>query len=664
MARRHTVIAAIVFAAGFVIGSGYFRAVMAGGGEPWFYQVDFGPAVMMACGQGFQVPDDTQIPRLAEFLQTKVDRFSCSDLPESPPLRAAGGAQPWLAWAHLIRVAGIVWQWSEISWIGLAPIAGLFFGSTAALSFILLRTALNDVLALTGTIAVLTSPLMLTQLPYFRDFSKVPFMLAIAWVFTQLIASAVAPRRLVALAAIYGVVLGISLGFRNDPLITVPVFALLLAAARTTAGGLRSKAAALAVAAALAAIGVSPVLRVFTQGGGAFISHAALLGLMRPVDRALGIAPDRPYEVGYGLTDTYAAAIVSAAATRQAGEPRSILGHSAEYDGASAAYLRAVALTLPADVIARAYAAMLRVISLPSAPVNLKSPPYVRSTIAHRFFVIRSRVAGMLAGFWLPALIVALGLIAARDLRLALTLAVLCAFVSGYSVIQFHQRHVMHLELIGIAAMAFVAQTVVTRDWRGSPARALIFLLAVVVVIALPLMAARWYQQRSLTGVFNAYLAEPRLPVAMRAGPGPDGRTQLVREDDEAGAWARLHPDAVLTEYVVADVGDCTAPMVTMTLRYDGTADRESFEREYDVPPPPQGQITRVMVATFGYRSSAADIGYHFRGFDVPADQAACLLRVSKMMSPQRYPVLLNAILAPGWEQQPLYARLGAPPAD
>jgi hypothetical protein len=505
---------------------------------------------------------------------------------------------------------------------------------------------------------------MLTQLPDFRDFSKVPFMLAIVWVFTQLIAPQVTARRLLALAAAYGVVLGISLGFRNDPLITVPVFAMLLASARTTAGGHGSKAVALALAATLAVITVSPVLRVFTQGGGAFISHAALLGFMGPVDRALGIAPDKPYDVGHGLTDTYAAAIVSAAATREAGEPRSILGHSVEYDRASAQYLRAVVLTLPADVIARAYAATLRVVSLPSAPVNLKPPPDVPWPMAPRFFSLRSRIAAMLTWFWLPALVVVLGVVAARDVRLALTLAALCVFLTGYSVIQFHQRHVIHLELIGIAAMLFVIQTVIRRDWRGSPRRALVFLLGGFVVIAVPLMAARWYQQRSLTGLFNAYLAEPTTPVSMRAVPGSDGRTQLIRQDDDAGEWTRLHPDAVLTEYLIAEVGECAVPVVAMTLRYDGTADRSSFEREYRVPTAAPGRSTRVMIATFAYRHSSVDIWYHWRGLDVPADQSSCLLRVSKMTSPQRYPVLLNAILAPGWEQRPLYARLGAPPAE
>jgi hypothetical protein len=661
--RVDALIAAVVFTAGFLVGASYFRTVMAAGGQPWFYQVDFGPAVMAACGHGFQVPDDAQIPRLAEFLQTKVDRFSCADLPEKPPLRSTQGAQPWLAWAHLIRSAGIVWQWSGISWAGLAPIAGVFLGATAALSFVLLRLALGRVLALVGALAIMTSPLMLTQLPYFRDFSKVPFMLAIAWVFAQLIASSIPPRRLLALAAAYGVALGVSLGFRTDPLITVPLFVILVVCARTPTAGLRTKALAVVVAAVLSLVTVSPVLRVFTQGGGAFISHAALLGLMDPVDTALGIAPDKPYEVGYGLTDTYAAAVVSAAATRAAGEPVAILGHSPEYDAASAAYLRSVLLALPADVIARAYAATLRVVSLPSAPVNHGPPTHIGSPLALSLFAARASVAAALGPYWWPLLVVALLLVAARDIRLAITLSALYAYFTTYSVVQFHQRHIMHLELIGIAAMLFVLQTVVWRDWRGSLMRVMVFLVAALAVVTLPLLAARWYQQRALTRMFNAYQAAPTTPIAMRSSPLDDGRVQLVREDDAAGEWARTHRDAVLTEYLVLELGVCEMPL-TMTLRYDGTADGASFEREYHVPPPPSGHVTRLMIGTFAYRHSTVDIWYHWRGFDMPADHTSCLQRVSKITSPERFPVLLNATLTPGWDQRPLYARLGAPPAN
>ena len=48
----------------------------AAGFVPSFYQPAFGPAVMLACGQGFRNPDTRDLPPLAAFLSEQDDRFS------------------------------------------------------------------------------------------------------------------------------------------------------------------------------------------------------------------------------------------------------------------------------------------------------------------------------------------------------------------------------------------------------------------------------------------------------------------------------------------------------------------------------------------------------------------------------------------------------------
>ena len=198
---------------GAIVGSTYYRQVQVSGGKPWFYQVDFGPAVMWTCGHGFVVPDDAAIPPLARFLQQDVDGFACEELPPHPPLREATGAQPWLMWSHLLRSAAVIWSIAGISWSGLAPLAGVFFALTVALAFVLLRRVCRPILALAGAMFVLTSPLFLVELPQFRDFSKVPFMLALVLVMAHLLAPAVTTGRLFALSAAYGVLLGFGMAF-------------------------------------------------------------------------------------------------------------------------------------------------------------------------------------------------------------------------------------------------------------------------------------------------------------------------------------------------------------------------------------------------------------------------------------------------------------------
>ena len=66
--------------ASLAIAGWYVPRFVAAGGKPWFYQEEFGPAVMMACGRGYVNPDPATAPALDSFLQRTRDSFSCSDL--------------------------------------------------------------------------------------------------------------------------------------------------------------------------------------------------------------------------------------------------------------------------------------------------------------------------------------------------------------------------------------------------------------------------------------------------------------------------------------------------------------------------------------------------------------------------------------------------------
>src|SRR5260221_9632653 len=59
----------------------YLPTFRAAGGKGQFYQTDFAPAVMWACGRGYvNVPSGTA-PALDAFLATRVNTFRCADLP-------------------------------------------------------------------------------------------------------------------------------------------------------------------------------------------------------------------------------------------------------------------------------------------------------------------------------------------------------------------------------------------------------------------------------------------------------------------------------------------------------------------------------------------------------------------------------------------------------
>lgn len=661
--RRHADLAIVIacLVAGAFVGSGYFRAVYAApGSKPWFYQVDFGPAVMWTCGHGFVLPDFAATGELGRFLRQEVDQFSCDQLPSQPALRPIAGSQPWLTWSHLLRSAAVIWSFTGIAWSRLAPLAGILFAATVAMAFLLLRLVSGRLLAVAGASFVLTSPLFVVELPQFRDFAKVPFMLGLGWLMAQLLAPAISPRRLLAVSAAYGAVLGVAIGFRNDALITIPPFLLLLLASRqaTPLHAWRRRAAALVFAGVAFAIFASPVLQAYTNGGGSASSHAAFLGLMRPVDSALGVSNGRLYEVGYGLEDSYAAAVISGYASR-AGGPRIIAGHSPEYDAAATDYYLRLLRTLPADTVTRAYASIDRVVALPSNAAETQVLPYFEPL--RRFYAVRSRILFALWWIWLPAVVIALLLVSLRDLRLALLLGLLFGYFCGYPAIQFNDRHVLHLSLVPIAAAAFVLQTVVTRRWGREWRNALMVAAIGAIVILVPLLLLRRLQDTQVRSLIHNYLSAPAETVEVTARALPDGYVAL--DFDFPPKRDVVADGIVTTDYLIAefDAAACDLAAVDLTLRYDASHAFADFSRRLVVSLPRTG-TARVAVAAYSYSTPASLSGeairYRPKGYELPARQRACLSRVSRLSQPSQFPVLLNTTLPPDWEQLPLHLTL------
>jgi len=661
--RRHADIAIVIacLVAGSIVGSSYYRAVYAAGSKPWFYQVDFGPSVMWTCGHGFVLPDFAATGELGRFLRQEVDQFSCDQLPSPPPVRPIVGSQPWLTWSHLLRSAAVVWSFTGIAWSRLAPLAGLFLGATVALTFLLLRLVAGRVLATAGAVFVLTSPLFLVEVPQFRDFAKVPFMLGLGWLMAQLLAPSTSSRML-AVSTAYGAVLGIAIGFRNDALITIPPFVVLLLVARQSTGlhAWRRRFAALLLAGIAFVVFSSPVLRAYTNGGGSASSHAAFLGLMRPVDSALGVSNGRLYEIGYGLEDSYAAAVISGYASRAGGAPRNIVGHSPEYDAAATDYYFRLLRTLPADTLARAYASIDRVVALPSNAAETQSILYFESL--RPFYAVRSRILFTLWWIWLPAVLTAILLASLKDLRLAVLLGLLFGYFCGYPAIQFNDRHVLHLLLVPLAAAAFVLQTVINRQWGREWRNALIVAAIGIAVVVVPLLVLRTVQDQQVRTLVHGYLSAPVEAVEFIDRTLPGGR--LALDFDFPLRRSSLPDGTVTTDYLIAefDASACNVAAVDLTVRYEASHAFADFTRRYAVSLPRSNGTMRIALATYSYSTPASVSGeaiwYRPKGYELPAAQRSCVTRVSRLVQPSRFPVLLNTTLPPDWEQLPLYLTL------
>src|SRR5262249_51021238 len=143
--------------------------------RPAFYQAWFAPAVLFACGDGFRNADWSRDETLSAFLLQRRDRLACRDvargLPEGP-FDLYQTISLYLEWALALtwRIAGV--SWGATSWL-----AGCLAALFAATVYGVMRLGMRPLVAASGAVVVVTSPLHLRYVPELRDYSKAPFLL-------------------------------------------------------------------------------------------------------------------------------------------------------------------------------------------------------------------------------------------------------------------------------------------------------------------------------------------------------------------------------------------------------------------------------------------------------------------------------------------------------
>ena len=88
----------------------YYRSV---GVQPAFWQQNFGPAVMMACGYGFTAPAQESPASLADFLNLRTQTFRCEDFSKTmvpQPVTWNG------TWYYLYGIVALIWKFTGLSW--------------------------------------------------------------------------------------------------------------------------------------------------------------------------------------------------------------------------------------------------------------------------------------------------------------------------------------------------------------------------------------------------------------------------------------------------------------------------------------------------------------------------------------------------------------------
>lgn len=646
-------IAAALAACAFAVGLLYCAAFerMHSPPEPWVHEL--GAAVAFACGHGFVDPGYDATPELAAFLAKERDRISCSALPSNVPARPANFTQR--LYRYMTLAVAVTWKAFGISWANVSLLLALLYAATAAVVYALFRLAAPRAASALGAAIVTASPLQLRYLPQLRDYAKAPFLLALILILAWLVMRPFTPRRLVALSVAYGAIAGVGFGFRNDLLIAalpylVTVLAFLPAPWRAHAA---ARIAAIAACGATFVVCAWPVIAAYRSGSNS--GHVALLGLMTPFDKPLGVTRS-VYDWGALYDDGYAVKVISSYSERVHG--RRVEPLSPEYDRAMVEYLASIARHWPADLLVRAYASVLRSVDLPfQLRLYTTAPP---PGIDERGVLARAYGAwigalSMLSG--LGAVLTAGAILAAAgaSIRIGAWLSMAIFYFGGYPAVQFDARHFFFLECIGWIALAWVA-TAAVRVSKMAPAdranavrRAAMFGAALAAAVVLPLAALRAYQQRHVTHLIEAYLDMPTTPIAVSAAPAADARTLLQPVD-----LARSPEPDVRAEYVAADVGGrgCGAATVPVTVRYATLPGYTDLSQRFDVAIDRSGAPFRLLLPVY------YSPGGYFAGIEVPDGDERCVASLRRATRIDGTPVLPTLTLPPGWRELPLYQTL------
>jgi hypothetical protein len=631
------VIASALFAGSGLWATRFWNAWIAQGGDPVFYQSYFEPAVMVACGKGFVVSEQARPQALDDFLNRRRDAFDCRDVPKDLKLGKKGLYQG--AWIYLQMTVGWAWRMLGISWNGMGPLFGLLFGTVIALAYGVFRLGMGRLLAVFCGLGLATSSTHLTNLPNLRDYAKAPFTLALVLILGLLVTRRVTRRTVLILAVAYGAVLGIGYGFRTDFLANLPILVIVLfvfldgGVARNLA---LKVAATLVFLATFLAASWPASSAVYKEGGCQW--HVALLGLQSPFDEPLHIAP-APYDFGYAYSDGYIYWTILGYAHRAQPASARLAFCSHEYDVESGRYLRAIVSSFPADLIARAYASVLQIAELPFLSWPSPMTGWASSLYNARADFLRPKIGW---GVYIGA--VAFLLTGATSLRLGLFLLFFAAYFGGYPAIQFQARHHFHLEFMTWWAFGFVVHQLAVaagtlrhgrQDWKPrarDAGRSAVFALTAAALMIGVLSVARMYQGDRATRLFDAYIAAPKVPLALPGGALP----QIAAEE-----WP---------QFLEVDVNEAACgPRPAVTFRYNVTPADGDLSRTFIVNEPSSVPgLTRVFLPVFTL----------FKGLEFSDDRPGCIVGAYRLADLRPFPLLVGLMLPPQWETLPLYQRL------
>jgi hypothetical protein len=657
------------------------------GGKPQFWQdTTFMQGLAWVCGQGWENLHVDDVPGLAPFLAGETDCFDCAAIPpDARVLPRDVSGMPWaeidayhpepqfsgfLAWQryHLylvLAVTGLWWAFG-VCWSALLPLPGLLYGASCALGYGIFRLGMGRAFATAGALLLLTSPLHLQMAPHLRDYAKAPFTLAAVLLLGLLLRDRRSARATLALCAACGAVAGLGMGFRTDTAIVVP--AALVVVLVFLPGPLRGTWAvrlggAAAVVAAFVAAGF-PVLVETARESGHFC-HVALLGFLAYCDQRLGVAAPL-YDLGDPFSDFYLLSVVQAHQHRVDGTMPPSWVMMPPYHEATVGFFRHYLWTFPADVVFRAWTAVLRVLDEMRPDPASPWPRNLTNPALQGAYALRQ---GLLD--WVPAggrhhALAALLCLGALAPRKALGAAFVLLWFAGYPSIQFNLRHAFHVEIFGLWCLLFsgyalwrlcaglrAAETAgpggaraLLAAWPGHLAQALLVVAVLAAAYALPLAGLRAWQGAQVRSLAGAVAVAGRTPLSIVPIPLAGGGQRLLptglRPSDP-----RL---PLAYHYLAVTVAPGPDP-VPLRFAFEA-ANREHWD------------FTRTVSAPAGPAAGGGGTVYfplyqsgenRFLGIDVPPGLRDRIVAVEEVTGADHLPLWMTWRLPPDWAAQAMH---------
>jgi hypothetical protein len=653
-------IAAVILCVGIWLGTRAVETFRADGGHASFYQSEFGPAVMFACGRGFQNPDIRNAPALADFLSERADALDCSTLPQTMPIAAFDPFQR--ASRYLQMAVAVTWRLRGVSWPRLALLSGLFFGAVAALTYCIFRLALSRTFALLGMVPILMSTSNLMLAPHIRDYAKGPFLLAAILGMGLLVVGPTDRQRALVISALLGGVVGLGLGFRTDLIIALVPIVLTVALLLNSLSILARLATIIVFLSSFAAV-ASPMLFDYSSGNN--IGPVTLLGLTAPFDEPLGVGSS-VYEFGGLYNDSLIFTIVNSYVVRVENRHEGVDLATREHGAASMKYLGHIAAVFPADFVTRTLAAA-RAVPRYFLESSLYPPPWIRSSVVRHLYRLRGSVSSRLSTIAVAGVVTATIAVSMVDPRFAWLIVVIMIGFAGASAVQFNERHFFYLQFVPWCAFGFLAQNALRaptafRQSGSTPIRpALVFAVTVSLGVVGALTASRLYQQRTAARLFELYEAAPRTPLNVEQQHTESGRV-LLANPEWLQPMSPLSPlsrdaDRVETRFLAVQFRDdlCGPAELPLTVRYRATLPELDFSERIAVRLPEHAMPATVF---FFAAYDRPDNSSRFSGVEIEPGDARCIGGLFQVEGLARTPMLLTTTLTASWRREALYQRL------